>query len=395
VPWLPRHTYDARGFVEGRYEFALAADATLAARLYYDWYKYLGTYLYDVSAPEFGVNIDESVSESVGAELQASWRPWARHAATAGFEFRDNFRQMMKNYYVNPFYSVLDIDPETRIFGLYLQDEFRPSSRLGITAGVRYDHYDSFGESVNPRLAIVAGLDGDTTVKLLSGKAFRAPNANEFYYEEANEGYAVVRNPDLQPEEISTYEVVCERRFGPNWRASVAGFYNQATGLINQQTVYTYDDDDEIIYETYYSDNMDKVDARGVEVQVAGQVTAKTRFAASYSHTKTKDAATGLPLSFTPEHMAKLSLIFPVLPEAVSGGVEVQYTSNRFNARGRGYDAHTLVNATLATARWKDRWEASLSAYNLFQAHYDNTAVGGLEALQDGRLLRLKLGMRF
>lgn len=395
VPWLPRHTYDARAFVEGRYEFALAEHATLATRLYYDWYKYVGTYLYDVGAPEFGVNMDESVSESVGGELQANWQPWVGHAATAGFEYRDNFRQMMRNFDVDPFYSILDIDPETRILGLYLQDEFRPSSRLGITAGVRYDHYDSFGESVNPRLAVVAGLDDATTIKLLSGKAFRAPNANEFYYEESNDGYAVVQNPDLQPEKISTYEVVCERQFGPNWRGSLAGFYNQATDLINTQTVYTYDDNDEVIFETYYSDNMDKVDARGVELHVDGQVSSKTRLALSYTHTKTKDAATGLPLSFTPKDMGKLNLTFPVLADAVSGGVEVQYTSDRFNARGRGYDEHVLVNATLATARWKDRWEASLSAYNLFRAHYDNPAVGDLETLQDGRLLRLKLGMRF
>ena len=200
VEYLPRHTLDARAFVEGRYEHALSGDATLAARLYYDWYKYVGTYLYDVGEPEFLTNLDESISESVGGELQFSWHPWTGHAATAGFEYRDNYRQVMKNYDVDPRYDYLDINPATRILGLYLQDEYRPSTRLGITAGVRYDHYDTFGESVNPRLAVVYGLAEATTLKLLYGEAFRAPNANEFYYEE--EG-AVKLNPDLQPEEIS------------------------------------------------------------------------------------------------------------------------------------------------------------------------------------------------
>ena len=86
---------------------------------------------------------------------------------------------------------------------------------------------------MNPRLALVYGLDAVTTFKLLYGEAFRAPNANEFYYEE--EG-AVKLNPDLQPEEITTYEVVCERQFGGNWRGSVAGFYNRATDLIDSCT---------------------------------------------------------------------------------------------------------------------------------------------------------------
>lgn len=385
VYYLPRHTFDARAFVEARYEHALSADATLAARLYYDWYKYVGTYEYDYGDPEFLVNKDFSQSESVGGELQLSWKPAAGHSATAGFEYRDNYRQLMQNYDLNPAYTWLDIDPATQILGLYLQDEYRPSDRLGVTAGVRYDHYDSFGESVSPRLALVYGLAPATTVKLLYGEAFRAPNANEFYYEE--EG-AVKRNPDLKPEEIVTYEAVLERQFGANWRGSLAGFLNRATDMIDQ----LYDDSDGM----YYFDNSsDDIEARGFELQADGQLGESTRVGASYSYTQTEDAATGEPLTFAPEHLFKVNLTAPVLPEAVLAGVEVQYVSDRYNANDRGYKGHWLVNATLFSARWKDRWEASLSAYNLFEAEYDRDVIGDLEILQDGRVLRAKVTTRF
>lgn len=385
VPFLPRHTLDARAFVEGRYEYALSADATLAARLYYDWYKYVGTYLYDVGEPEYLTNLDYSLSESVGGELQLSWHPLANHSATAGFEYRDNYKQVMQNYDVNPHYDVLDINPATKIFGMYLQDEFRPSDRLGVTGGVRYDHYDTFGESVNPRLAVVYGLDEATTVKLLYGQAFRAPNANEFYYEE--EG-AVKRNPDLKPEDITTYEVVGERHFGRNWRGSAAGFFNQATGLID---IFLDPADDQYTYV-----NADKVDARGIELQADGQLGHDARLSASYTYTKTKDAATGEPLPLAPKHLGKLNLTVPVVPGGVLAGVEVQYVSKRINpASGRGYDSVWLVNTTLFSYRWKDRWEFSLSAYNLFERHYNYAIIGDLEALQDGRLLRAKVSTRF
>lgn len=385
VYYLPRHTFDARAFVEARYEYALSADASLAARLCYDWYKYVGTYRYDLGGPDFLTNLDFSQSESVGGELQFSWKPAAGHAATAGFEYRDNYRQLMQNYDVDPEFYVLDIDPATRILGLYLQDEYRPSDRLGVTAGVRYDHYDSFGESVNPRLALVYGLDAATTLKLLYGQAFRAPNANEFYYEE--EG-AVKRNPGLKPEEITTYEVVCERQFGENWRGSLAGFYNQATDMIDQ----LYDADDGL----YYFDNSEKdVKAQGLEIQADGQLGEGTRVGASYSYTKTEDEATGEALEFAPKHLFKANLTAPVLPDIALLGLEVQYVSDRYNDADRGYRSFWLVNATLFSHRWKDRWEASLSAYNLFEASYDRTVIGDLELLQDGRLLRLKVGTRF
>ncbi|MBK8167196.1 MAG: TonB-dependent receptor [bacterium] len=388
VYYLPRHTFDARAFVEARYEHALSAKATLAARLYYDWYKYVGTYQYDLEDPdfpEFLVNKDFSQSESVGGELQLSLKPASGHAATVGLEYRDNYRQLMQNYNVDPRYYWLDIDPATQIFGLYAQDEYRPSDRLGVTAGLRYDHYDSFGEAVSPRLALVYGLDAATTLKLLYGEAFRAPNANEFYYEE--EG-VVKRNPDLKPEEIVTYELVCERQFGPNWRGSLAGFLNRATDMIDQ----LYDENDGM----YYFDNssMD-IKARGFELQTDGQLGKSTRVGASYSYTKTEDEATGEVLEFAPEHLFKVNLIAPLLPEAVLAGVEVQYVSDRFNTNDRGYKGHWLVNATLFSHRWKDRWEASLSAYNLFEAEYDRDVIGDFEILQDGRVLRAKVSLRF
>lgn len=392
VEYLPRHTFDGRAFVEGRYEYALSGNATLAGRLYYDWYKYEGTYLYDIGEPEFLTNKDVSISESVGGELQVNWHPWTGHAATAGFEYRDNYRQVMRNFNVTPYYSVLDIDPATRILSLYLQDEYRPSARLGITAGVRYDHYDSFGESVNPRVALVYGMAEATTLKLLYGKAFRAPNANEFYYEEEAEFYRVVRNPDLQPEEISTFEVVCEQQFGRNWRGSVAGFYNQATDLIDMPPAIV---DTVSGLETYFYDNTDKVDARGLEFHTDGQVTDQTRLSASYTYTVTKDAATGEPLSQAPKRLGRVNLIAPVLA-GVKAGVEVQYVSERLNSvSGRGYDSVYLVNTTLFSPRWKDRWEMSLSIYNLFERRYKNIAIGDLEAMQDGRLLRVKVTTRF
>ena len=382
VSYLPRHTLDARAFLEARYRHALPNDASVTGRLYYDWYEYIGTYLYDMGDPRFLTNKDYSQSASVGGEFQVNLHPGAGHSATAGVEYRDNYKQVMQNFDVDPYWSVLDINPSTGIWGLYVQDEYRPSSRLGITAGARYDHYDSFGDAVTPRLAVVAGLDDATSLKLLYGEAFRAPNANEFYYQEDG---AVRLNPDLGPEEIRTYEVVGERQFGTHLRGSVAGFANEATNLIDMLT-----DEDDLLY---YA-NIDKVKAKGLELVVDGQVGGGARLGASFTYTETEDRD-GLPLTFVPVRLVKFNATVPGLPAGMQAGLEVQHVSDRLGASGRGYDAHWLVNANLVSQPLGDGVDVSLSAYNLFQGRYANPRIGDLESRQDGRLLRLKVGLRF
>ena len=133
--------------------------------------------------------------------------------------------------------------------------------------------------------------------------------------------------------------------------------------------------------------------ATGLELQADGQLGPKTRVSASYSFTQTKDDATGEPLELraqAPVARSNMTVAGAAghRPGGRRGAVHQRPLQRRRPRLRRNY---WLVNATLFSARWKDRWEASLSAYNLFEAHYDRTVIGDLEALQDGRLLRLKI----
>jgi iron complex outermembrane receptor protein len=376
--------------VEARYERKLAETATAMARVYYDWYEYLGKYVYDLAEPgqpaDLLVNRDESVAEGVGGEIQLNWSLRRRHSATLGADFRNDYRQMMKNFDEAPRVDYLDINPGTAIFGFYVQDEFRPWAGLVLTGGVRYDHYDSFGEAVNPRLACVYDHAGMTTLKLLFGKAFRAPNVNEFYYED--DGLTSKINPDLNPETITTYEVVCEQRIRRNWRGSVAVFRNEVNDLIDM----VQDPEDSL----YYSANLDEVTANGAEFSVDGQVGEKTRARASYTYAKTEDKATGEPLNNAPEHLGKLNLTVPVIRDRVRAGGETQYVSRRNSVGGETLGGLWLVNVTLFSATLVEGIELSASAYNVFDSNYRDPTSGDLDAVeQDGRTFRLKVLYRF
>ena len=88
---------------------------------------------------------------------------------------------------------------------LYLQDIVNLANDWELTASVRYDHYSDFGETINPRLALVWSTSNRLTTKLLYGEAFRAPAFSET---RNINNPAALGNPGLDPETLSSFELV-------------------------------------------------------------------------------------------------------------------------------------------------------------------------------------------
>ncbi len=65
------------------------------------------------------------------------------------------------------------------VFHASVQDEWSFVPNWEVTAGVRYDHYSDFGETVNPRIALVWETRYNLTTKLMYGQAFRPPTFAE------------------------------------------------------------------------------------------------------------------------------------------------------------------------------------------------------------------------
>ena len=86
----------------------------------------------------------------------------------------------------------------------FLQDEWRLAEDWDLTAGVRWDRYSDFGDTVNPRLALVWKGREKLTAKLLYGRAFRPPSYREQYLINNPE---ILGNPALEPEVMNTLEL--------------------------------------------------------------------------------------------------------------------------------------------------------------------------------------------
>ena len=114
-------------------------------------------------------------------------------------------------------------DPVNRtIAHVLIQDEWRVTPSLSLTAGARFDHFSDVGGTVNPRMSVVWTPAFETTIKVGYGAAFRQPTFTERY---ANQnGIVAAGNPDLEPETIDTLEISLQHAFASNFEAKIAAY---------------------------------------------------------------------------------------------------------------------------------------------------------------------------
>lgn len=84
------------------------------------------------------------------------------------------------------------------------------AGRWAVVYGARWDDYSDVGATTSPRLGLIFRPAPDWTTKLLYGRAFRAPTAAERLG--GGPGSLQQPNPDIQPEQIATTELVFQQR---------------------------------------------------------------------------------------------------------------------------------------------------------------------------------------
>jgi len=372
-------TTDERSYAALKYAHSFPDIVDVTAQLYYDRYNFKIGYPFVVAGNDF-TSFEEDTGEWWGAELQLNKRILDRHIITLGAEFRDDFHQEQRISGQAPVTS----DHESH--GVYLQGDFAVTTNLHLTGGVRYDQYGDFDPSFNPRLAAIYHPYEKSTLKAIYGTAFRAPNFLE------------LSAPlfDLNPEEITSYELVYEQEIGRHFRSSLSGFYNQMDNLI--------------VFNNGGFMNFD-AETKGVEVALNGSWTNGIRGRASYSFQDTHNHTVVWEMPDSPHHQFKLNLSVPLYRDKIFASVEFQYLSGRLTLhnqpdplfgqvtlQGEDLDGYGIVNLTLFSQNLVKNLEFSVSIYNLLDTRYSDPASrfhvqDSLE--RDGRSFRFKLTYRF
>lgn len=371
---------DVRGYAELKYAHAFESDWRVQARGYYDYYRYEATLPFDY--PPVTLKRDYADARWAGAEALVSKTLWDKHRFTLGGEFRRDLRLRLQNYDVAPHDTYVDAHRSATAFALNAQDEVRISRRLTLNAGLRYDHFSALGATLNPRGALIFTPWTEGTLKLVHGRAFRAPNSYELDYI----GPTFKANSRLAPETIRSFELVYEQGLSVNVRATASLFLNRIKGLIGQ----SLDSGDGL---NYFA-NLDAVESRGFEVELEGRWARDLRSRLSYTYAQARDTLTRRTLDNSPRHVGKASLVLPLGLEKVFAGLEFQAMSRRTTVQGGSVGAVWVANATLFTGRLGPGLEATASVHNLFSRKFADPSSSDFiqdTLAQDGRTVRVKI----
>lgn len=383
-------TKDQHGYVDFAFAGEISSKLSYGARAFYDYLRYTGSLAYDYAAAEEPsqryLYRDLGLGEWAGAELHLTATLASNYTLVAGVEYRDSLTEEQVAYDdVEPRFYYLDIDTDSRSLGAFAQLEARLREDFTVTAGLRYDDHSAVGNTLNPRLAAIYNPTPTSAVKFLYGEAYRAPNPYErFYYYEEQQFH-----PTLEPETIRTTELVYESYFGQRYRLNVSAYHYDIADLISQR---------ESVDVVRYFANVDAVEAQGAEIELEGKYQSGTIARVSYARQRAEDKNSGLELTASPRHLAKLAVSVPIARTGVFGNVELRYQSDSLTLTGARSPSFAITNLSVTTQKLWTGVDLSLTIHNVFDA--DEVYPASEEHIQDtlelnGRTFLGKLAVHF
>ena len=249
-------------------------------------------------------------------------------------------------------------DSDRTVYYLSIQDEWSFAPDWELTTGLRLDHYSDFGETLNPRLALVWATRHNLTTKLLYGRAFRAPSFVELY---SINNPVALGNPQLDPETIDTLELAFDYRLTFDLQTNLSFYYYRADDLIEFEL--------DSSGSTATAQNARDQKGYGLELEVLWQATSKLKFQGNYAWQHSEDVATGERIADAPGQQLLLSANWKFLPDW-SVEPQINWIADRKRAANDTrpqIDDYTIVDLTLRKNNLFKKVDVSVAARNLFE----------------------------
>ena len=261
---------------------------------------------------------------------------------------------------------------EREQWAVFVEDEWKILEPLAITAGIRLDDDEQYGQNWSPRLYAVWKLNEAFTLKGGISSGFRAPNLRQTLADwgQTSRGGTIYGNPDLEAETSLTYEAAL--LYGSDrLMASLTAYQTDFKDKITRVTcveagAWCVDEPLSSIGRpptTYV--NVDEARIRGMEVSADFRVSATVDVNASFTLTDSEQLTgvnAGAALNDTPKQQGSASLNWRPTPK-LSSYVRAIY---------RGEEAVT---------------EAQISGENIVASSYTTVDIGGSYRFDNGLTL--------
>lgn len=288
----------------------------------------------------------QNTFDTLGIEAKNTVQAGDEHLLTYGVEYKDIGVE-------GPILALGEGNSkDNSAYAGYIQDEWFINDKILFIPAVRYDHDEQFGGKTTPKLGATYFLSDNSRIKANWGKSWRAPNLVELYAGQDHGFTTIYGNPDLKPEEATTWELGFEAEKDNNW-LKLNYFNSKYDNLITYDKVNGKN--------TFINAQDAKTD--GVEFEVGRQFNDNWSIRATSNWLNAKDSD-GEKVSATADNISTL---------------ELNYDDNDIN----GYSAKL--------------WNSWVSNYHYANENYDyntlNFVVNKKFAFDDGRSGRVYAGV--
>ena len=266
---------------------------------------------------------------------------------TTGVEFREETRDSSA---INPVASSSDfITKKVKYESLFVQDEIALTDSLNATMGARYDKISNADNKATIQAGLVQKLTENTNLRANYAQGYRAPDIAELYvvspsYKDGKRfGSDVIYGPkttayDLKPEQSQTFEIALS---------------NRLEKLFSEIVLFNTKIDDKIELVSYgagnakyyTSENLDKVDIKGVELNLDYTLNDNADLNFNLTYLNTEDKSTNKELIFTPDLSASLGFNYKILSN-VATNLSLRYLGEQYSdtQNSATTDDYTLVD---------------------------------------------------
>ncbi len=280
---------------------------------------------------------------------------------------------------------------------IYVQDQLKVLDNLNVFLGLRYDRWsntDGFQElgpnprayfsdriqtSVNPKLSVVYSPLTDTTLRASAATAFRPPTLDELYVNSSHGTTQTIGNPNLKPEQVSSWEVGIVQYFATATRVGATYYNNALKDLIYRRA--TTPPGAPLTVQVL--ENAAEGETKGIEFDVLQRITPylnlvanATWLDATITGSPNRPELVGKTIPQIPKHIYNIGL--DLNAKDYKGSLMLRRVGDAFSrddnldvARGvrGGIDPYTTVDAKIVYVGWQ-KVSLSLSVMNILDKRY-------------------------
>jgi len=259
---------------------------------------------------------------------------------------------------------------EDEVVAFYANGVYRPVESITLTAGLRYDDFDSVGDATTWRVGGSWKVAPTTHLRSTIGTGFTAPGSADRY---GVPGWGQLPSPDIQPETSTGVDIGIDQEF-PNAKTTVSAtvFYNSFQNLFEWET------QDFTTYEGMIV-NRAEASTRGFELAVASRPQEMITTRLSYTYLDANNDTDDTRLIRRPRHTLDADVRLEP-SDRWSVGLGLHGVADR--TEGAFDPADYIVFRAYGRVRVWEEVVAKIRVENLFNASYEE--VPGYPALPIG-----------